>query len=128
MKWFVLAGILLVTPAHADDKLPSYILGRWCYSPFVSNESQEVYFRPNTGSGCCCTDMTDGISLNQEGYESEAPTDVPPVCLFDNVKRKDTDTYLVHAHCKEGDKPSFEGDEEFQLINGLLFKKRRAEG
>ena len=64
--------------------------------------------------------MTDGISLNQEGYESEAPTDVPPVCLFDNVKRKDTDTYLV--------KPSFEGDEEFQFINGLLFKKRMPEG
>jgi hypothetical protein len=46
--------------------------------------------------------------------------------LFDDIKRKDRDTYLVHAHCKKGDKASFEGEEEFQLVNGLLFKKRAA--
>jgi len=125
MKWVLLAGMMLVTPAHANDKLPSYILGMWCRDPYVSDESQEVYFRCN---GSYCLEFRDGITINSEGYESGAPVNAPPTCLFDKVKRKDSDTYLVHAHCKEGDKPSFEGDEELQLINGLLFKKRGAEG
>jgi hypothetical protein len=135
MKWVVLAGILLAgSPAYANDKLPAHFLGRWCYSnastptyraePLLSG-SQEVYFRPE---GCCCSDLTDGITLDQEGYVSDAPVDVTTSCLFDNIKRKDRDTYLVHIHCKEGDKPGFEGNEEFQLINGLLFKKRAPEG
>jgi hypothetical protein len=124
MKKLLLAVMLLATPAHANDKLPVHILGRWCYSN-ASTGAQEVYFRSD---GCCCSDSTDGITINPEGYESDAPVDVPLICLFDNVKRKDKDTNLVHVHCKEGDKPSFEGDEELQLMNGLLFKKRGAEG
>jgi hypothetical protein len=125
MKSVLLAGMMLVTPAHAQDMLPSYILGTWCRAPDVSNESQEVYFRSNEG---VCLEFRDGITINPEGYDSDEPVVDPPTCLFDNVKRKESDTYLAHVHCKEGDKPSFEGDEEFQLINELLFKKRRAEG
>jgi hypothetical protein len=110
---------------YKDPKFPEYWLGRWCRTPYGSTEAQEIYFRPEK---CCCSDMTDGITIDQKGYEDEAPSDEAPVCLFDNIKQSGRDTYLVHVHCKEGDKPSFEGDEEFQLVNGLLFKKRMPEG
>jgi hypothetical protein len=130
MKKLLLAVMLLATPAHANDKLPVHILGRWCCSN-ASTEAQEVYFRSDRG----CSDATDGITISPDRYESDAPTDYPDICLFDKIKRKDMDTYVVHVHCKlaemgdgTGGKPSFEGDEELQLINGLLFKKRGAEG
>ena len=138
MKTLLLAGVaalfLATGTAHAADtsQLPEYILGRWCHTPFASTEAQVVYFRPSgrrdTGEWCCCSDLTDGIDINSEGYEDESPADDAPICLFDNIKQRDKDTYLVRVRCKEGDKPSFEGDEEFQLINGLLFKKRLPEG
>ena len=133
MKKLFLTGIaalfLATGAAHATDQLPEHILGRWCNS-YASTKSQEVYFRPNhrDRESCCCSDMTDGITISQDGYDDDSPVDDAPSCLFDNIKRKDRDTYLIHAHCKEGDKPSFEGAEEFQLINGLLFKKRMPEG
>lgn len=96
MKQLLLAGLMLcAVPAYANDKLPVHILGRWCYSN-ASTEAQEVYFRSDRG----CSDATDGITINPNGYESDAPTDYPDICLFDKIKRKDTDTYVVHVHCK----------------------------
>jgi hypothetical protein len=120
-------SVLSASAAYANDKLPERILGRWCNSPFVSTKAQEVYFRPNhkDRERCCCSDMTDGITIAQKGYEDDSPVDDAPSCLFDNIKQKNRDTFLVHIHCKEGDKPSFKGTEEFQLVNGLLFKKRK---
>ena len=124
-----IAALLLATgAARANDKLPEYMLGRWCFSPFVGTKTQEVYFRPdqNSPGRTTCSDLTDGINIDQKGYVDESPADNADDCAFDNIKRKRKNTYLIHAHCKEGDskKPSFEGEEEFQLVNGLLFKKR----
>jgi hypothetical protein len=123
------AALFLATGiAHANDKLPEYMLGRWCSSPFVGTKTQEVYFRPdqNSPGKTTCSDLTDGINIDQKGYVDESPADNADDCVFDNINRRNNDTYLIHARCKEGDsnKPSFEGDEEFQLVNGLLFKKR----
>jgi hypothetical protein len=39
-----------------------------------------------------------------------------------------TEAQGISDMLKEGDKHCFEGDEEFQFINGLLFKKRMPEG
>ena len=77
--------------------------------------------------------MTDGITISQEGYDDNSPADDAPTCSFviNSIKRKEENTYLVHVLCitEHGEgKPEFEGQEEFQLINGLLFKKRMPEG
>jgi len=134
MKKALLAGIavlfLATGTAHANDQLPEYILGRWCAPSFINTKSLSIYFRPDhvERDRWYCSDLTDGININQGGYDDESPADDAPECLFDNIKQRDKDTYLVHAHCNEGDKPSFEGYEEFQLVNGLLFKKRMPEG
>ena len=128
MKKLLLTGVaalfLATGTAHADDKLPEHWLGRWCSAPFVSTEAQVVYFRST------CGDMTDGIMLKENSYIDEAPADDAPSCTFDKIKRKDEETYLVYLHCITQDKgePSFEGQEEFQLVNGILFKKRMPEG
>ena len=42
------AALLLATgTAHANDLLPESVLGRWCHDGNISNESEEVYFRPD---------------------------------------------------------------------------------
>jgi hypothetical protein len=50
MKKALLTGIaalfLATGTAHANDKLPEHMLGRWCNS-FASIKAQEVYFCPN---------------------------------------------------------------------------------
>jgi len=137
MTKLLLSGVavlfLATGTAHANDQLPEHILGRWCSGPFVSTRSQKVYFRPylKEDGRKTCSDMTDGIMIDQEGYEDEGPWDDAPKCSFDNIKREDRDTCFVHVHCtasEQGEIPSFEGGEEFQLVNGLLFKKRMPEG
>src|SRR5262249_38035237 len=65
-----IAALLLATgTAHANDQLPEFILGRWCYGNDVSTEAQIVYFRPNhrDPERCCCSDMTDGITIDLGG-------------------------------------------------------------
>jgi hypothetical protein len=120
------AALLLATgTAHANDLLPESILGRWCYDGNISNKSEEVYFRPG---GCCCNDMTDGITIDQEGYSDDTPVDNPGDCLFDKIERRGRDTYLIHTRCKR--KPDrwhaaedtyFPSAAKFQIIKGLLF-------
>jgi|SRR6516162_6808838 hypothetical protein len=129
-----IAALLLATgAAHATDQLPEYMLGRWCYGNDVSTEAQIVYFRPDirTPDSRTCSDLTDGIIIDQEGYDDESVAEDASTCSFDKIERKEENTYLVHVHCKAAHgkgKPSFEGQEEFQLVNGLLFKKRMPEG
>src|SRR5262249_15113757 len=98
-----IAALFLATGAvHADDKLPEYMLGRWCYTPFGSTESQEIYFRPDLKDPGrkTCSDLTDGINIDQQGYDDETPADDAPSCIFAEIKRKEENTYLVYVHCK----------------------------
>jgi hypothetical protein len=132
----VRAALLLATgTAHANDLLPESVLGRWCHDGKISNESKEVYFRPG---GCCCNDMTDGITIDQEGYSDDSPVDNPGDCLFDKIERRGRDTYLIHTRCKrlagrrslaryweqrwdQREDTYFPSAAEFQIIKGLLF-------
>ena len=131
------AALLLATgTAHANDLLPESVLGRWCHDGNISNESEEVYFRPDHtgGNSCCCNDMTDGITIDQEGYSDNRPVDNPGDCLFDKIERRGRDAYLIHTRCKRlagrrslaryGDQKGetyFPSAAEFQIIKGLLF-------
>jgi len=129
----ITALFLATGAARATDQLPEYMLGRWCAPAFINTKSLEVYFRPDhvERDRCCCSDMTDGITIDQKGYDDDSAADDAPACSFGAIKRKEEFSYLVHVLCKtehgEG-KPDFEGQEEFQLFNGLLFKKRMPEG
>src|SRR5262245_8348935 len=138
MKKALLSGIAMLFlattgTAHAADQLPEWMLGRWCTSAEINTKSQKVYFRPDhvERDKWYCSDLTDGINIDQKGYDDEHPADEAPACSFGEIKRKEEFSYLVHVLCKtehgEG-KPDFEGQEEFQLFNGLLFKKRMPEG
>ena len=129
-----IAALLLATgTANANDQLPEYILGRWCAPAYINTKALKIYFRPDhvERDRWYCSDLTDGININQEGYDDESPVDDAPACSFSEIKRKEEFSYLVHVLCKTQDgegKPDFEGQEEFQLVNGLLFKKRMPEG
>ena len=64
--------------------------------------------------------MTDGITIDQEGYSDDSPVDNPGDCLFDKIERRGRDTYLIHTRCKRED-TYFPSAAEFQIIKGLLF-------
>jgi len=159
MKKIMLAGVAalsIASTAHAGDALvcgieqghckpliepphrvllPKDILGRWCHTPFASTEDQVVYFRPSIHDPerSTCSDLTDGIYIDQKGYDDESPLDAPPSCVFDKIEQKGEGerTYVAQVHCTTvdgSDREDFRGREEFQLINGLLFKKRMQKG
>ena len=128
MKKLLLSGIaalfLAAGTAHADDRLPEHMLGTWCHD-YDSTKSQHVYFRPNhyDPDRCCCSDMTDGITIYQHGFDDDSPA-VLPGCLFDKIEKKNKDTYLIQTGCqKQGDGPYYPSAAEFQIINGRLFVK-----
>jgi hypothetical protein len=121
--------------AHAAEIqfLPDYLQGRWCHTPFASTEAQQVYFRPDIHDPeiTTCGDLTDGIMLEKDSYEDESPAEEMLSCVLDKIEQVNEYTYLTQVRCSpEGkwEKPSFEGQEEFQLVNGLLFKKRMPQG
>ena len=131
--------LLATGTAHANDLLPESVLGGWCHDGSISNKSKEVYFRPShPDHSCCCNDMTDGITIDQEGYSDDSPVDNPGDCLFDKIERRGRDTYLIHTRCKrlagrrslarywdqrwdQRDDTYFPSAAEFQIIKGLLF-------
>jgi hypothetical protein len=138
MKTAIIAGcaaLFLVTgTAHANDKLPGYMLGRWCYGNEVSTEAQQVYFPPDIHDPkrSTCSDLTDGINIDEYGYDEESPSDSGITCRFEKIKQRGESTYLAYVRCidihEEKQDDIFAGQEEFQLINGLLFKKRMPQG
>jgi len=79
MKKALLAGIavlfLATGTAHANDQLPEYILGRWCAPSFINTKSLSIYFRPDhvERDRWYCSDLTDGININQGGMMMKAP-------------------------------------------------------
>jgi hypothetical protein len=129
MRKLLLAGVAVllmgISAAHAKDQLPKHMLGRWCYDYIISTKSLKVYFRPDHKERtCCCSDMTDGITISQEGYDDDSPADDAPSCLFDKIDQENRDTYLVHMRCREGEEnPYHSSATQFQIVNGLLFVK-----
>ena len=79
----------LIEPPHRV-LLPKDILGGWCHTPFASTEDQVVYFRPSIHDPerSTCSDLTDGIYIDQKGYDDESPLDAPPSCVFDKIEQK----------------------------------------
>ena len=118
-------------PPAAENDMPRSWNGRWCYDPFISTKAIEVYFPPNIQDHDrkTCSDSTDGIILDWDGYDEETPGDTQSFCAFTEVKEKEKYvSYLVHMRCKavDGDQEIItEKNVEFQLINDLLFIKRK---
>ena len=130
MSRMLISGVVIIiatsSASHATDQLLEHVLGRWCFDYNISTKSEQVYFRPDrtTPDRCCCSDMTDGVTVTQEGYSDDAPRDDPGGCLFDKIEQKDRDTYLIKTRCKEKESdPYYPSEAEFQIINGLLFIK-----
>jgi len=139
MKKLLLTGIaalfLATGTAHAvhdTTHLPEHWQGRWCYDSYISTKSQEVFFRPthkNINGEGVCGDFDDGIYIDEAGYINEGSmTGEQPACDFEKKVRGEGDTYVMHVVCSSGKQEGFDGEEEFQLINGLLFKKRMPQG
>jgi hypothetical protein len=86
-------GVVIIiatsSASHATDQLLEHVLGRWCFDYNISTKSEQVYFRPDrtTPDRCCCSDMTDGVTVTQEGYSDDAPRDDPGGCLFDKIEQ-----------------------------------------
>jgi hypothetical protein len=108
MKKILLTGVaalfLAIGMAHADDKLPEAMLGRWC-SANVRSDVRMIFYRPSFVGREYCTDFDDGITIEQTGFSDDRPSD--DLCdgyVFDKIERIE-DGYLVSAHCEKAGKP-----------------------
>jgi hypothetical protein len=124
MKKLFLTGVVALSlancqaplrTAHAAERLPEAMLGKWCYDDNISTKSQEIYFRSD---GECSNAF--GINLSQTGYG-----DTKSHCVFDHVKQKKGGVYLINTLCNRGPGsdeyiPSIA---EFQIIRKFLFIK-----
>src|SRR5262249_22222923 len=95
-----IAALLLATgTAHADERLPKAMLGRWCQA--LHSEIRMLYFRPNFVGRQYC-DLHDGITLSQSGFSDDRPIDQCDEYVFDKIERTQ-DGYLVSAHCEKAE-------------------------
>jgi hypothetical protein len=119
--------------------------GRWCFDPLASVRApalnQDVYYPPDLSESGknyedrvtkTCPSNYDSIVLDLDGYDEDTQGDTQTFCAFTEVREKERGvSYLVHARCKvhdADDEAIIEEDVEFQLINDLLFIKRKPEG
>jgi hypothetical protein len=81
------------------------MLGEWCTADAINTKAQEVYFRPNhrESDRSHCSDFTEGIEMDKDGYGHEGLDDSVLSCVFDKVEQIDKETYLVHTHCETHD-------------------------
>jgi hypothetical protein len=137
MKKLFLAGVavlfLATGTAHADEKLPEQMLGRWCQASLHS-ETRMLYYRPSFAGREYCTDFDDGITFSQSGFSDDRPIDQCDEYVFDKIERIQ-DGYLVSAHCEKApktydpDKDDLGGTQQLQIIHDdLLIVTKMPEG
>jgi|SRR6516164_490443 hypothetical protein len=141
MKAAIVAGCVVLSVqcaarAHADNKLPEHMLGKWCQAG-VNGGANAIYYRPSFGGHRYdgCSDMDDGITLSQNGFSDDRPIDQCDEYVFDKVERLRDDTYLVTAHCEKAEKTydpekdDLGGTRQLQIVNDeILIVKRMPEG
>jgi hypothetical protein len=134
MKKLLLTGIaalfLITGAAQANDQLPEHMLGRWCADYNISTKGEKVYYRLDRveRDRNHCSDLDNGIVLDQEGYMEDTEADDNGECLFDKIERRDRDTYLIQTRCRDAEvNPYYSSIAQFQIIEGLLFIKWGAE-
>jgi hypothetical protein len=130
MTKILLAGVAVLAlagtaSAEHDVGLPQDMLGKWCRDPIITTKSEDVYFRPYRVEygRTTCEDNTNGITITDEGYGEDGPSDNPDVCQFGKIERVDYDDYLIQRTCEDGTDKA-----EFHLSHDLLFVRsdRRA--
>jgi hypothetical protein len=138
MKKALLAGVAVLSAfsasaAHADEKLPEQMLGRWCQANLHS-ETRMLYYRPSFAGREHCTDFDDGITLSQSGFTDDRPIDQCDEYVFDKIERTQ-DGYLVSAHCEKAEngfdpeKDDLGGTRHLQIVHDdLLIVTKTPEG
>jgi len=131
MKKTLLTGIaallLWQEAAHANDKLPEAMIGRWCLED--SPVGLDTYKR-----GKCEFERLEVI-MRQEGFE-----EIDNKCVFRTIKRTSEEIYLVRLYCdvkeeyrgkyapkEEGNEHYYEATKEFEIIDGLLHMRGLSE-
>jgi hypothetical protein len=124
MKEFVLAGVLLVTPAHTQElpapaklKLADRMLGQWCLTDYFPRTKlfgvQKRYepFKPTEGHRYCEDDPDETIFIGADNHYFRYLTE----CVLDKVEpygEPNGEAYVVHVRCL------VDGEEGPELIGG----------
>ena len=128
-----IAALLLATgTAHADEKLPEQMIGRWCEASTIG--PNKIYYRPSFQGRQECVDFDDGITLSQIGFSDDRPIDQCDEYIFDKIERVQ-DGYLVSAHCEKAEnafdreKDDLGGTRHLQIVHDdLLIVTKMSEG
>jgi hypothetical protein len=125
------------TPFPLGDDLPKAMFSdKWCRDYPASSKGIEVYFSELKDRGPNYADRTerlcpsDSILMDTLGFDEETQGDTQAFCAFTKIEEKEKYvSYLVRVRCKVFDADQeeiFEEDLELQLINELLFIKRKS--
>jgi hypothetical protein len=115
-----IAALFLATgAAHATDKLPDTITGKWCF--FENKENQLVYSRVLTpGNGGC------EMAIDQEAIHEEYSE-----CVFERIKQIRANAFEVFTRCidlPESESTEGSGPAIYEIIDGKLVITHLSEG